>query len=717
MADRRLRQSAGPLYVRIESGQLIQPDGVAAKVQNMYPTEEGTLRAITGPAPLVPNYGQGYPAYAQMHGIFHARLMGGEREVLLLHTGAQLWVFEGWRRAWRVLLGPSGSSPQVEASLHDDTRPRFPTQFENTPTGIVIAPQGGRSYFYDGEVILPLGYDRAPGAPNGQGPLFDSNLVTVEDVPQGGYNYDGTIMHPDFKYGRLGVGRTPAGASEVTGVLEQGSYRCGVQWIDRWGNLSPISGRSCTVDIPNEKSLKTIGAAPTPNYRVDAILKQVLWTDIEPGPEGTIGRILGRTRDELHTDNLALFELPGNAAGGQFAFATIPDNVAEIYPDNAPDSWLLKEMTEVDPVPLFKVCRMAFGRLWIAPTDAPGSIRPSERLFWGTFPSDREVVCDPSGAEITGMWRIPGGLLVFTASSSFLVTPGDDGVGFRRSTLHASVGCVAPDSIASMPDGSVVWLGERGFYSFAGGVITSVSDAIQRDLRTVNVARQLQATAEVDVRTGEYRCWVAVDGSKTNNRCFIFDGNGWRRREDGEMAALCRIEDHRQMLLAAGDVVESGPTTRTGVWVLDHEVQSFTPAPRTYVVETAWMGGMRSQNTSTRFQVRIWLRETHNEDSESADAITVESMRDYRETVLESVTAQRVSMYDTADPPPFWGASVLGSSGTTWKRRRPFWTRAYLYVPSSEAIKLRLTSSTPFEFLGLMVEEVSKRDGGARIAR
>jgi|GEM_PF-2431108 len=715
MADRRLRQSAGPLFIRIESGQLIQPDGVAARLENMFPTEEGTLRAVWGPAPMVPDYGAGYPAYGTMHGIFHAKLRGGEREVILVHTADQIWVYEGWRRAWRVLLGSSASTPQREAELPDDTRPRFPTQFEVTPTGIVIAPQGARAYFYDGEEVLPLGYDRAPGTPTGHGPIFDDNDTTVEDVPQSGYVHDGTTMHEDFKFGRVGHGRTPAGATEVTGVLDKGTYRLGTQWIDRWGNLSPISGRSSTVDIPNEKSEKAVGGAAP--HRVDAILKQLLWTDIDKGPEGTIGRILGRTKDELHTDNLALFELPGYAAGGQFAFATIPDNISDMYPDNAPDSWLLREMTEVDSMPLFSVCRMAFGRMWYAPLNTPGTIRPSLPLFWGTLPADEVVVCDPSGGPITGMWVVEGGLLAFTASSTFLVTPSDDGLRFIRRTIHPSVGCVAPDSIDTMPDGTTVWLGEKGFYGYKDGSISPISGAKQRDMRTVNKARQLQATGYVDTRTGEYRCWVAVNGSQVNNRGFIYSGEGWRRRNDVTPAAVCRVEDHRQWALAAGTAIEAGPTTRTGVWVLDHEVQSFNPGPRNYVVETAWMGGLRSQDKSTRYQVRIWLRESHNEDADSATAITVESMRDYRETVLESVTAQRVPMYETADAPPFWGNAVLGAADTTWRRRRPFWTRAHLYVPSSESIKLRLTSTTPFEFIGLMIEEVGKKSGGARINR
>ena len=38
------------------------------------------------------------------------------------------------------------------------------------------------------------------------------------------------------------------------------------------------------------------------------------------------------------------------------ALATLPDNVSDFYPDNIPDAWLTRTITEVDPVPQFKLC-------------------------------------------------------------------------------------------------------------------------------------------------------------------------------------------------------------------------------------------------------------------------------------------------------------------------------------------------------------------------
>ena len=122
MADTRNRFRSEVLAIRVESGRLISPENLGSKIQNMYLTEEGTLRAVWGPAPYVPGY-KGRQVYNEMHGIFHARLWGGEREVLLIQAGDDIKVFEGWTAGasmpapWRTVLGPGGSAPQRPAHI------------------------------------------------------------------------------------------------------------------------------------------------------------------------------------------------------------------------------------------------------------------------------------------------------------------------------------------------------------------------------------------------------------------------------------------------------------------------------------------------------------------------------------------------------------------------------------------------------------------------
>ncbi len=165
MADTRFRQKSDVLPIRVESGQLVLPDTIGSKIENMFLTEEGTLRSVWGPAPYVPNYGSGYPTYSTMKGVFHARLgPEGEREILLIQEGNVVEVFEGWEAGsatpddvWDILIGPTGTA-DYQSDIGFDEKPRFPCQFESTPNGIVIIPSGesSRAFFYDGRATLPL---------------------------------------------------------------------------------------------------------------------------------------------------------------------------------------------------------------------------------------------------------------------------------------------------------------------------------------------------------------------------------------------------------------------------------------------------------------------------------------------------------------------------------------------------------------------------------
>ena len=658
----------------------------------MYLTEEGTLRSVWGPAPYVPDYpGGGSHSYVNpVRGVFHARLgPEGEREILLIQTNNRIRVFEGWNATtapWYNLLGPTASGAQHEAHFSSDDRPRFPPQWESTPTGIVIIPSGEspRAYFYDGREILPLGYDKAPGAPIGLGPV-------------GGYNHNGTNMafpNPtDGNDGRVGnIKLDSLTGTADKGRLGQGSYRAAVQWLDRWGNLSPLSGRSSAVLVPAKPS----------DANIKQYLPQFLWTSISSGPPGTVGRILCRTKDEKYAGTLDLFELSNYAAEGFLSPATLPDNVTDIFPDNIPDNWLIRE--PIDPVPLtpFKLYRLAFGRGWAANfVDDPGKLHPTMPGRWGTILRGEEIYPDPRGAEITGLFQVAEGLLVFTENTTFLVFPNTGGEGFQTRTVHPSVGCVAPSSIAMMSDGTAVWLGRGGFYAYQGGSVGLISQGISRAVRTFNKARMLQAVAAFDVHEKKYRCWVPFEGAVTNNVCWEFDGVGWTRRHEVHASDVCVTQDHRSYMLASGIVQQPlGPNTN-GVWLLDHEVQHFEPPQRTSEVTTSWLRAVRSQQRGSPMTVYLWFRET------DTGTLSVEVERDWRSDITQTAT---VTLNPADDPSPFWGTTTYGQTGATWDRRRPYWTRADIHVPSAEVFRLRITHTSDWEFIGLAFDEVPRGD-------
>ena len=764
MASKLGVASLGPYILRVQEGNLFLPNDVAQEVKNLYPMQEGTLRTVWGPATLMDNHARsprgttiGRPNSSstgmnptrnsviygdKMHGIYHCTLKNGERDVLLLHTGDELWEFQGWSRDWKQLLAPTATTYGLTAELIDDRSPQFPTQFECTGNGVVIVPQDNRAYFYDGVTIAPLGFTEVPSPPTGRGPQSSKTVTTDRGVGVNdrAYTHDGTEwlaargnytagMTPGFNLCRVGTIANltfDASVFEVSGTATQpgaanagwllaGEYRCKAQFIDYFGNLSALSPPSDTVklnfqasEIPDPAG----GGGGSQTVSADSIRKQIAWSGIPTGPDHCIGRILYRTRDLINSGSSDYFRHTQNAAGVAGAFATLPDNETRIYPDNIPDGFLIVPAKDPVPVPIFKLCRLAFGRLWVANVaDSPGLVRPSMPGRYGTFLDGEELYPDPSGGEITGLWAGNGALLSFTRSGTFSIMPSDDGAGFRSATLSAQIGCEAPSSLATIGDGRVVWLGREGFYAFDGSTITLISPGLRDAFKQVTTTRMKQATAAYDPVSQEYRCWVSTNGQVQNTHCFVFDGGGWRTRTDVAPADVCVTQDHRRYMLAAGKV-RGDDQTHQGVYVVDKSGNAQDTTLQTVidereaVIETAWMQGQQSLVKNTTRVVYLWLRE-----SEDAN-ITVEVLRDWRHTTVETVALTR---YSGADVPKFYSSTPIGTPGASFVRRRPYWTRAQIYLPSNETFKFRIRGTGNWEFVGLQVDLTPRAFGGAQI--
>lgn len=706
------RLNTGTLVLRVESGRLLTPANVAAEIINFEMTPEGTLASVRGPIPALPAYGQQVFTYGRPHGVFHALLMDGSRDVLLAHTGTTIWTFAGWSRTWEPLIGAVGSGAQIEVDLVDTDQPQYPTQFEQTPNGIVIVPQNrSRAYFYDGEVVLPLGYDRAPHPPHGYGPLTYSGASTIAATPNS-FGYSGTSLwplainlgHPDFGYGEVGTA-TPDITGAIAGIIETSTYQAAVQFVDYFGNLSPLSERSNAVTIATEEIVK--------GDILDEEQYALLWTDIVTGPAGTIGRMLLHTKDMHNSGTVDLYEVPGNMLGGTSgSFATFPDNSTRFFHYNRPDSVLITRPVEPIPVPTFKICAMAFGRLWIAGVDGdPAVLIPSAPGQWGTFLKDSEYYPDPRGAEITGLRAIKEGLLVFTATSAFIFTSNEDGQSFKAMPLSATVGCVAPSSIMTMQDDSTIWLGRDGFYRFSSDKgIVNISLDIEPLTRRINPGRARQACATYDPRSREYRCWVPLDGGRLNDVCFVFDtlSEGWRRREGVEYpASLSTSRDHRAYTFMAGRVQAVGGTVSNGVWVMDHEAVNYVPALRTSKLETSWIEAARSRDVKSGKMVYLWLRESENVSA------TVTVYRDWRKNDAVYTDTTNAKLVDPEDIPPLWGTAIY-TAADKWIKRRPYWKKVAIFVPSCEVYKIVLESTAFIEILGISMDE-QPHGGSGRI--
>ena len=745
MAWEKNRIKTPPLSFNGESGNIIAADEKAGRIKNMNMTPSNTLRAVSGPVEYIPSKypgGQSTLTYGDpLLGIFHCKIEAGSRDIILAHfTGAggssNIYEYRTWVQQWVPIIGPNATALYKVTLPQADKRSRFLTQFEATPNGVVIVPQGGRAYFYDGYTVAPLGYSDIPGPPQVLGPMSK----TIEDAGTGNkkdqgnisaYAHTGQNMSQIMGVSRIGdVDPSVVGSGKNTlgGTLVEGEWRGAVQWLDRWGNVSPLSGLSEAVKVDRQSNLEK-----DEDERVDRLKVQFAWTGIPKGRDGTTGRILCRTRDLKIAGTSQLFEIPNYSGTGILNYASIPDNSSTLFPDNIPDSWLFKVPIDPDPVPQFKLCRLAFGRLWIANwTGGEGIIRPSSPAFWGTFPKNQEIVPDPSGSQITGLWNCNFGLLAFTESSTFLITPNNSGEGFRAAILNNRIGCVAPDSIKTLSSGLTVWLADDGFYGFDGQKVKRVSTEITDNvIKRINKGSRSRACAAVDVEMGEYRCGIPVDGSKTNNLTVIYDASGWRERDDVKMQAVCVTRDHRSYMLALGyaDVTNTETSTdednRASIWVLDHNGKGvFESRDAEGLIETQWLQTAASFRRSTPLRLRIWLRETQDGD------LNIEVFRDWREhPVVE--TAVSPKLYPTDDPPPFWNEEILGGQHVDelrpnqegaaidnfWTKRRPHWVVADMMIPASEVCKIRMRYTGDWEFIAMVFEKLDSDGGGAKIPR
>lgn len=671
-----------------EVANLVQPLGAAEIVQNFVRTREGTLGPVRGPAPFIPDYGAGYPTYGTPHGIFHCRLMNGRRDVTIIHHGARIDVYDGPNRTLSQLVGAVGSGALLETDLPNLDGPQFPTQFLSTPQGVVIMPAGSRAFFYDGRRIEYLGFAGAPSAPTVWGPTLTGVTDTVwASLP--------SLMHADFGYGRLGTISNDHGDN----TLLRGAYEHAVRWVDCWGNLSPIGPRSNAVQY----------AKVTPGSG-NAETKRPVCTigNLDRGPRHTRGRQVFRSKDLEHKGTSELFYLP-NASGGNItgAFATVPDNSTQMLPDNAPDSWLTAPALDADPMPRVNFGFLAFGRAFYADASRPGDLVYTLEGRWGTPQKDGRITPDPRGGALRGGRAFGGIALVWTETTTFVIEPyQDNSVGFRHYTLHPTVGCVGPDAMDNLPDGSLAWLARDGFYRYDGKSLpTRISDPISRTVEALNGPRLRQATARFDPISREFRCWVAPAGQIENTLCLIYDTTegGWRRRTDESMRSVCVTQDHRRLMLGAGYV-----SSVSGAWVLDHQDHNYTAPARTYRIRTGWMATPKQES---KLSLDLYFREGF------AATIALNTYRDYRSQAAVDSGAT-VTPNQPNDAPPVWGTANFDTSGVRWIRRRITHIKQDVYAPAAHATQFDLTSTDgqtvaqPWEWVGMSIQGIDLTSRG-----
>ena len=145
------------------------------------------------------------------------------------------------------------------------------------------------------------------------------------------------------------------------------------------------------------------------------------------------------------------------------------------------------------------------------------------------------------------------------------------------------------------------------------------------------------------------------------------------------------------------------------MWVLDHEVSTYIPKTVTATIETSWIRWGTSSNRKTAKTVYLNFRETENA------AATIKVYRDWRmgSTPIYTDTVN-ATHYTPEDIPALWDTTLWDAADAEWVRRRPYWKRVDIDIPSCEVYKIVITTNSKCEFLGLMIDEEPKAGSRAR---
>lgn len=576
----------------VESGKMYAPTELALEVLNLQRTSDNTLRSVRGPCPYIPDYGDGFPSqYSNMHGIYHASLDSGMRDVLLIRTGERLIEQTGWTRGVRTLVGPGGVFST--RALSDEPNAKFPDQFCEVGGKIIWTNGVDHPIAYDGYLAIPLGYTYRPHAPTGLGP--SAEFVATSRVENGQVEVFGAtpeshknpaLYRNAAGYSHPGRKGTPGDALQgQSGAILAGTFVYYVQFEDAFGNRSPLSPASNPVELRteqtatdyNNKFLLWDEVLPLRDNAVqlDDLTKQFAVLNVAVGPEGTVARLVFATPDTQHNEPTPLL------------LVRIPDNSTAMFPDNAADSELGFPAVNYMPVPTFKLmCPYRGGLAAANTTTNPGLLLLSDPGLPGSFQYKRTLVPDPNGGEITMVAVFGGNLYAATLDTIFRII--DDAEGLRAQPIHTGAGCVAPSSARMTGWGELVWLGRDGLYRLTEQGVSAVSSEIDETFQTymsrVGLSR---AVAAYNPDTREYLCAATLAGGPTNGVLLAYDGNGVRRQEHGiSYRGLCCTKDARHLVLGCGRNLTDEDDN---VFVLDHETQQYAPPAKTHRFKSSWL--------------------------------------------------------------------------------------------------------------------------------
>ena len=581
-----------------EGQKLYDPGEVGYIVRNLQPADDGGMRSVDGPCLYEPKLGvfDQFPSF----GLFHASLLGGLADMLLVRHGPELSRHTGAQQNFIALQ-------QAPSDLSYDARPRFPDQFTVLADKVIwtngVDP--AQVIRFDNSV-MPLGFWEVPSAPQAMGPArargndADGALGNKNTLPTVSFGQvgPGGLNNPLFQYatrmpntegyawpGNIG---TPGDAFEGRqGSVLQSAYIYREIQEDDNGNLSMPSPASNAVMIrAAQADPYRLGGTQDQGTDIRDLQRQFIVDLQGDAPAHCVARWIYRSVD-LNNEGRAMRLV-----------TRLPGNRAVRYPDNVGALALGGEMPQTVPVPIFRVMTTHNSRLVIANLlHDPGRLMWSEKGLSGTFLAANFTYPDDAGSEVTGAASHAGVLLAGTIGNIYSLEDPS-----HPRPLTKGIGIAGPRTIGATGNGILVWLGsDRRFYGMAPGQLTPpevISDAITRVTRHfLNPSRLHMAVCATDPESGDYVIAVPPAGETGNSLLLRYDGKTWREEKLGiSFSDLCSVYAGRNLLLGLGTDGETvdlanGTQPRKRVFVLNREDARYTPPQRSALFQSRWLLG------------------------------------------------------------------------------------------------------------------------------
>lgn len=522
----------------VQSDTLYRPSSLAQSINNMLNTDDpgNTLRSGGQHAPyeLPSIFLSSY-----INGICAVESLGGANQVLALHSGGSLFVHEGWKRLYTIVetgltYTPSAAFPDAMVAVNGRI-----TWSNGVDQPRVI--DGTETY---GRLTLPLGFDRAPGAPT----VLCPN-AGAEDT-EGVANYNG--------YSHVGDIGTVQAFDGEDGALLAGRWKYCVVWEDMFGNLSPASAEtSAWITNASAGYLPSTSADYVRLNHMDSLTRQFCVRGVTPGEAHVVAIHIYRTLDQLHNTDRNFYLVSRLSGNERF---TVPDKESDGVLAGAP---VLQRSAPVRP---YRIACSYQGRLVVGNFAAsPATVRWSEPGFPGTFLEDNYAIPSEGGAQITGLTAWGDALIVFTDRSIYRLEV--EGQVAVRPLFHG-VGCVAPCSIQALPDGRLIWQGPNGFYAMAlGGAPVRISQPISRLVARLPSGFSGRTVSAIDPLTGMYLASVCTN-SVIQDQLLAYDPRteGWTQFDLGawHATAMCSQPGPAGHVLMGAQLDGSGVQVR--VW-------------------------------------------------------------------------------------------------------------------------------------------------------